>query len=184
MRIITAVVAIAKNNVIGVNNTIPWKCPEDMRWFKRVTTANSKAPLVMGSSTWLSVNKYLKGREIMVMSRDPDLMLEKHGIKTYQSVESVLSATNEDLVICGGAEIYALFSDLLDWSYVTELDLEIETENKSKVAKLNSWWEVDHIKRTLHSFVSNDVPGVINLYHNKNFALDESRIVIPEVKTE
>ncbi|MEN9294799.1 MAG: dihydrofolate reductase type, partial [Pseudomonadota bacterium] len=62
------IVARAKNGVIGIENELPWKLPEDLKHFKQTTMGH---PIIMGRNTWESLGKALPGRRNIVVSRTP-----------------------------------------------------------------------------------------------------------------
>ena len=69
MSALALIVAMARNRVIGKNNTLPWHLPEDLQHFKRTTLG---APIIMGRRTWDSIGRPLPGRRNIVVSRQPD----------------------------------------------------------------------------------------------------------------
>ncbi|WP_459782636.1 dihydrofolate reductase, partial [Photobacterium sp. R1] len=66
---ISMVAAMAKDRVIGKDNTMPWHLPADFAWFKKVTMGK---PVVMGRKTFESIGRPLPGRHNIVISRNPD----------------------------------------------------------------------------------------------------------------
>ena len=123
---ITFVVARARNGVIGKDNGIPWRIPEDMRRFKAITMGK---PLIMGRKTWESLpKKPLPGRTNIVVTRDYGFKAEGavivHGIE-----DALLEAKAEkpqEIAIIGGAEIYAAFMPHATRIELTEIDADIE----------------------------------------------------------
>ena len=81
------IVARAKNGVIGVNNTLPWKLSEDLKHFKNTT---SGYPIIMGRNTWESLGRPLPGRRNIVVSRNAELRLE--GAETFTFLEDAIDA--------------------------------------------------------------------------------------------
>ncbi len=123
---ITFVVARARNGVIGRDNTIPWRIPEDMRRFKAITMGK---PLIMGRKTWDSLpRKPLPGRTNIVLTRARDFAAE--GAVVVHSVDDALArAKTEDpeaIAIIGGAEIYAAFRPHATRIDLTEIDADID----------------------------------------------------------
>ncbi|MBP1630529.1 MAG: dihydrofolate reductase [Bacteroidetes bacterium] len=113
------IVAIDENNAIGNENKLPWHLSEDLKFFKRTTTAMA---VVMGRKTWQSLPiKPLPNRINIVMTRNPDYNL--NGVVTMNSVSEVVdfaSSGNQTFVI-GGAEVYKTFLPLADKLYVTKV---------------------------------------------------------------
>ena len=123
------IVAVADNGVIGRNNALPWRLPEDMRLFKRVTMGK---PIVMGRKTFESIGKPLPGRTNIVITRNPAFQAE--GVKVVPSLAAALElATNiaqrdgaEEAVVIGGAEIYRATLPQANRLYVTEVHTVVE----------------------------------------------------------
>ena len=67
------IVAMAKNNVIGLNNDMPWHLPADLQWFKKTTLGS---PIIMGRKTYDSIGRPLPGRLNIILSRDTELEIE------------------------------------------------------------------------------------------------------------
>ena len=117
-RRIIAVWAEDENGLIGKDNGLPWRKPEDLKHFKE-TTINQT--IVMGSKTFEGLGKRaLPNRTTIILSRDVNY--EANGAIVYNSIDEVLKNTDKDLYIVGGKEIYKSFSP-----YYTDL---IKTEIK------------------------------------------------------
>lgn len=117
-RKIIAVWAEDESGLIGKDNGLPWKKPEDLKHFKE-TTINKT--IVMGSKTFEGLGKrVLPNRTTIVLSRDLDY--KANGVIVYNSIDEVLENTDKDLYIVGGKEIYKSF-----FPYYTNL---IKTEIK------------------------------------------------------
>lgn len=116
------VVAMAKNRTIGINNTLPWRCPEDLKHFKLLTMGNH---MIMGRKTFESIGKPLPGRTTVVLTRDPDLKIE--GCLIVHSLTEAITASDNSAQICivGGAQIYAQAMSLAKTLYVTEIQQKI-----------------------------------------------------------
>ena len=66
--------ALAENHAIGVNNTLPWSLPNDMKRFKQLTYG---FPMIMGRKTYESMQGLLPGRKHIVMSRKEPQQAQK-----------------------------------------------------------------------------------------------------------
>src|SRR3954468_23047329 len=99
-----AIVAMSLNRVIGKDNALPWHLPEDLRWFKKLTTGNV---IIMGRKTWDSIGKPLPNRENVVLTRSGRAI---PGARTIRSLEE-LHAENDprDYFIIGGAQIFEAY---------------------------------------------------------------------------
>ena len=102
-KLITIIVAVAENGVIGDRNRLLWHISVDLRRFKRITTGH---PVVMGRKTWESLGRPLPGRTNVVVSRQ-ELALE--GARTVHSFDEAraLFPADEEIFVIGGAQIYA-----------------------------------------------------------------------------
>lgn len=118
---ITLILARSNNNVIGLKGKLPWRMPSDLKHFKNMTMGKT---LVMGRKTYDALPK-LKGRNIIVMTRDPDLRID--GVTTVTSIENIkLIAEHEEIFIAGGSEIYDLFIPICDRIHLSEIDFDVD----------------------------------------------------------
>ena len=114
---VTLVVAMGANRVIGVDGALPWRLPEDLAHFKRLTLGH---PLVMGRATYDSIGRPLPGRTTIVLTRDPDWSAGPRGdgVLVAASLEEALATARElddDVFLVGGAQVYA---QALEWGLV------------------------------------------------------------------
>jgi dihydrofolate reductase len=118
---ITLVLAIAKNGVIGNAGTIPWRIPEDLKRFKQLTLGK---PVVMGRKTWDSLpKKPLPGRDNIVVTRQRDWLAE--GASAASSLDEALAGVGNVSVI-GGGEIYREALPRADRIELTEVHRDFE----------------------------------------------------------
>lgn len=144
---IRMIFARAANGVIGRDNTIPWRLPEDMARLKRLTTG---WPVIMGRKTWDSLPvkfRPLPGRANIVITRQPDW--KDTGASTAASLADALAlcASSAEVWILGGAQIYAQAMPLAERIEVTEIAEEIEGD--AYAPTLGPEWRVaareDHV---------------------------------------
>jgi len=123
--IVSSIVAVSKNGVIGKDNDIPWNLPKDMRYFKR-TTMNRH--IIMGRKNFEAMGNPLPKRTNIILTRDPFYV--SSSCLVAHSVEEGLSLAfdngEEEAFIIGGAEIYAASMPYWDKFYITEIDAHIE----------------------------------------------------------
>ena len=114
--LITAVVAMSENHVIGYKNTLPWHMPADLKHFKKITLDK---PVLMGRKTHESIGKPLPGRCNIVITRDPDF--RALGCVVVNSMDSALQAASysEEVFIIGGAQIFQAAMPSADRIYLT-----------------------------------------------------------------
>ncbi|CAM4205107.1 dihydrofolate reductase [Paenibacillus tarimensis] len=119
---ITMIAAMARNRVIGADNDLPWKLPDDMSFFKRTTLETT---VLMGRKTLDSFHGPLKNRTNVVLTRNKDFQME--GCEVVHSVDEALQKYGtKDLMIIGGAEIYKQLLPHADIILLTEVDAEVE----------------------------------------------------------
>jgi dihydrofolate reductase len=116
--------AVARNRVIGINNTLPWRLPEDLQHFKRLTLGHH---IVMGRKTFESLGRPLPGRISVVISRDAGYALPQDCLLAG-SLETALSlcGTDAEVFCIGGAQLYAQALPQADRLYLTEIDADFE----------------------------------------------------------
>ena len=100
---ITLIVAVADNGVIGRDNGLPWHLPEDLKRFKRLTLGK---PVIMGRKTFESIGKPLPGRQNIVVTRDPNYQCE--GVSVVHGTDDALRAAGgvPEIMVIGGAELF------------------------------------------------------------------------------
>lgn len=120
--ILSLIVAVAGNGVIGCAGRMPWHIGEDLRRFKRITTGH---PVVMGRKTFESLGrKPLPGRTNIVVSRNPDFTVPD-GVRVAGSLEAAVAKyrdTDEEVFVIGGGEIYRQAVPIADKLYLTRID--------------------------------------------------------------
>lgn len=118
------IVAVANNSVIGADNKIPWHCPADLQYFKRITMG---APILMGRKTWQSLGiKPLPGRHNIVVTRDQAFSDQRCSVVTSIEQGLDLVASEHRVFIMGGANIYQQVIHKADELYLTEVDICVE----------------------------------------------------------
>jgi dihydrofolate reductase len=138
--IVSAIVATARNNVIGKDNQIPWYLPADLAYFKKTTLGHH---LIMGRNCFESIGRPLPKRTNIVVSRDP--YFTASGVLVARSVEEALGLAfdggEEEVFVIGGGEIYRETADLWDRLYLTEVDLETDGDVYFPEINTSEWRE-------------------------------------------
>ena len=149
------IVAMAKNRTIGVNNTLPWRCPDDLKHFKALTMGHH---MIMGRKTFDSIGKPLPGRTTVVVTRDNTLKID--GCLIAHSLQEAIAACGDDtqIFIVGGAEIYAQAIGMADTMYITEIQQDVEGDAHFTKFDCTDWLEVARDKR------SQEIPQALE-YH-------------------
>jgi dihydrofolate reductase len=119
---IALVAAVARNGVIGRDNGLAWHLSSDLKRFKALTMGK---PMLMGRRTWDSIGRPLPGRRTLVLTRDRGFRAE--GAEVVHDWEAALAAAaGTELMVVGGAEIYALALAQADRLHLTEVAAEPE----------------------------------------------------------
>ena len=132
------IVAMAKNRTIGINNTLPWRCPEDLKHFKALTMGHH---MIMGRKTFDSIGKPLPGRTTVVVTRNTDLQIE--GCQIAHSLKAAIAACAGDgeIFIVGGAELYRQAITLADTLYITEIQQDVDGDAHFPEFDQSTWNE-------------------------------------------
>lgn len=123
--IISAIVAVAKNNIIGKDNDIPWYLPADLKYFKKQTLGHH---ILMGRNCFESIGRPLPKRTNIVISRNPFFIasncLVAHSVR--EGIDLAIANDDDELFIIGGGQIYDLTQPLWDRLYMTTVDLFVD----------------------------------------------------------
>lgn len=118
---LSVVAAMASNRVIGINNTLPWHLPADLKHFRAVTMGK---PVIMGRKTYESIGKPLPGRENIIVTRNLEWSAEGcvvvHSLQ--EAIARVRSSSHPEACIIGGSDIYQQALAYADLLYLTEID--------------------------------------------------------------
>ena len=123
---IAMIAGVAENGVIGNDQTIPWRVPSDMAFFKRTTMGK---PIVMGRKQFETVGRPLPGRTNIVVTRQRGYQPE--GVLVFHDIDAALEQAHniaaadgvDEIMIIGGGELYAQLIDRADRLYITHIDL-------------------------------------------------------------
>lgn len=136
---ISIIVAMAENSVIGVDNSLPWHLPGDMKWFRRHTLGKS---VVMGRKTYESIGKPLPDRANIVVTRNPEY--DAPGCQVVTSIDAALEVAGEgEVMILGGEELYRQILPRADRLYLTLVRAEIEGDAFFPDIDWDRWLEVE-----------------------------------------
>jgi len=143
---LTLIVAVADNGVIGREGGLPWRLSEDLRRFKQRTLGR---PVVMGRKTWESLGKPLPGRTNIVITRRGNYQVDVSGVIVARDLDAAIAAAGEvdEVMIIGGAEIYALALPRADLVELTQVHAIVEGDTVFPTLPSADWKE---ISRTEH----------------------------------
>ena len=119
---INIIAAVGKNLELGKDNKLIWHIPEDLRYFKEMTTNKT---IVMGRKTYESIGKPLPNRKNIVLTRQN---IKIDNVEVINDIEQVFDI-NDDIFIIGGETIYKLFLPYADHLYLTEIEDEREADS-------------------------------------------------------
>ena len=140
---ISIIVAMASNRTIGINNTLPWRCPEDLKHFKSLTMGHH---MIMGRKTFDSIGKALPGRTTVVVTRNTNLQID--GCLIAHSLQQAIDicAGDSKIFIVGGAELYIQALPLADTLYITEIQQEVQGDAYFPALQNGQWQEISREK--------------------------------------
>ena len=156
---ISIIAAVSTNGVIGKRNELPWYIPEDLRHFKEMTKNKT---VLMGKNTYESIikriGKPLPERKNIVVTKSPHFK-PAPGVEVFNSLEDAIASvkTDEEIMVCGGGQIFEQLIDRADRLYITEVHQEIEGDV--------FFPEID--KKTFKEVSSEDHPGFSFVVYEK-----------------
>ena len=136
---LSIIVAVADNGVIGSGNQLPWRLPDDLKRFKALSLGK---PIVMGRKTFDSIGRPLPGRLNIVISRQPGL--EIPGCRVVASIDEALAAAQPapEIVIVGGADIYRQILPKVQTIHLTRVHANIAGDVVFPELQEQQWREV------------------------------------------
>ena len=157
---IVFVVAVAENGVIGLGNAMPWKLKSDLKRFKAITLGR---PVIMGRKTFTSVGSPLPGRTNIVVTRDK--AFQAPGIVVATSLDAALDVARGDalrrfateIMVIGGAEIFAQWLTKADRLEITEVHAAPEGDTFMKPVDVAEWQETARMR---HSKADGDTADI------------------------
>ena len=139
---ISIIVAVSDNDVIGGDNALLWNIKEDMQRFRRITTGHT---VIMGRKTFESIGRPLPNRTNVVITRS-DVRFK--GCETYKSLEEAIqihTKDNKEVFIIGGAEIYKQTLPIADKLYLTQVHSKYKGDARFPKIKYKEWRELEKI---------------------------------------
>lgn len=138
---ISFIVAKSLNNVIGVNNTLPWHLKDDLQNFKKLTMGHH---MLMGRKTYDSIGKALPGRMSLVVSSEPKA--NQDSVFWFSSIFRAIKQAERngetELFIIGGEKIFKYALSLVDRIYLTEVNAEIKGDVFFPQLSLKNWKKI------------------------------------------
>ena len=121
---LSIIVALGKNNVIGNDNKLLWTLPNDLSYFKKITAGST---IIMGRKTFQSLPGILTGRKHVVLTRDKFFKVEDDRVTVVNHLKDLLSIVNSgDNFVIGGGQIYKILLPYCDKLYITKVEMAYE----------------------------------------------------------
>jgi dihydrofolate reductase len=136
--VVSIIAALAENRVIGADNALPWRLPEDLRHFRRLTTGHA---VIMGRRNYESIGKPLPQRRNIVVSRNPGYVAP--GCVVVPSLEAAFAAAGDDpeVFVIGGGEIYRQALARADRMYLTLVHATVAGDVRFPSYDARDWQE-------------------------------------------
>lgn len=134
---ISLIVAMDEGGLIGREGRLPWRMPEDLKHFRRLTMGKT---MLMGRKTWDSLGKPLDGREHWVLSRDAAFL--PPGCQVFRNLESALdSFQGDELMVIGGADLFRMTLPLAQRIFLTRVHARLEGDTWFPLEELDAFRE-------------------------------------------
>lgn len=141
---ISLLVAMDRNHVIGLNNDLPWHLPDDLRYFKETTTGNT---IIMGRKTFDSIGRVLPNRRNVVLTRGTSDF--PAGVEVVRDLETIKewneNYPDEEYFVIGGGDIFNQVLSFADRLYITWIDEDFDGDTFFPEFSLEEW---DLIRKT------------------------------------
>ena len=143
---VALIAAIAKNGVIGIDNRLPWRLPDDLRHFRALTTGHA---LIMGRRTWESIGRPLRDRQNIVVTRRRDF--QAAGCETAPSLADAIARVHlpEPVFVIGGEALYRAALPIAERLYLTEIGRDFDGDAHFPGFARDAWREISREARRL-----------------------------------
>lgn len=142
---LSTIVAIANNNVIGKDNKLIWHLPEDLKRFKQITTGKN---IIMGRKTFESLGRVLPNRKHIILCNDMEMDIDNENVEILDDISKLdkyINSDEENFVI-GGATIYKLLMPYVNKLYITRINQDFEGDVYFPEIKEAEWKEISKEK--------------------------------------
>lgn len=136
---LSLIAAVASNGIIGSDNALPWRLPEDLKRFKALTLGH---PVIMGRKTYESIGRPLPGRRNIIVTRNA--VFQAEGCEISASLDAALATCNgttDEVFVIGGAQIYAEAMSRAQRLYLTEVRRAFPGDARFPEFDPNEWNE-------------------------------------------
>jgi dihydrofolate reductase len=145
MKALSLIVAFANHNVIGINNTLPWHLPEDLKRFRALTMGHH---IIMGRKTYESLGRLLPERTTVIVTRNKDYKVAGALIAHSLQAAWILAASDSEPFVIGGAELYKEGLKLATKLYITQVYADFAGDTFFADIDLKTWQlseKTDHV---------------------------------------
>lgn len=138
--ILSMIVAMANDRVIGLDNQMPWHLPADLAWFKKNTL---NKPVIMGRKTFESIGRPLPNRHNIIISRTPHIS-DNENVTWVESLDAAinLAKDNAEVFIIGGGNIYQQALPLANRLYLTHIDATLQGDTRFPDYNTGKWQQI------------------------------------------
>ena len=142
---LSIIVAVAKNNVIGKDNKLIWHLPEDLKRFKQITTGKN---IIMGRKTFESLGRVLPNRKHIILCNDMEMDIDNENVEILDDISKLDKYINsgEENFVIGGATIYKLLMPYVNKLYITKINHDFEGDVYFPEIKETEWKEISKEK--------------------------------------
>jgi dihydrofolate reductase len=142
---VSFIVAKAENNVIGINNKLPWHLKDDLQNFKKITMGHH---ILMGRKTFESIGKALPGRMSLVVSSEPKANQDSVFWFTsiFRAIKQAERSGESELFIIGGEKVFKAALSLCDRIYLSEVHGDVKGDTYFPSLSIKNWNKVSEQK--------------------------------------
>lgn len=143
---LSLIAAVAENGCIGKQNKLPWYLPEDLKYFKAITSGKA---IIMGRNTFDSLGRPLPNRTNIVITRNPGFQAPE-GVRVVHSLEEAIHVAEavahiqgqDEILVIGGAQIYQEALSRASRLYLTEVNKSVDGDAYFPAWDKSAWKEV------------------------------------------
>lgn len=163
---ISLIVAVAENGIIGRGGQLPWRLSADLQRFKQLTMGHT---IIMGRRTWESIGRALPGRNMVVVTRQPDYRVDVAGVamaaSLTEAIEFARAAGDDEAFVIGGAELYREALAKAQRLYYTRVLADVEGDTRFPTINWDEWRRIESTKHPPDA--KNDYPCEFEVYEQR-----------------
>jgi len=135
---LSIIVAVAENNVIGKDNKLIWHLPEDLKRFKQLTTGHT---IIMGRKTFESLGRVLPNRKHIVLTKDTSFQIDNQNVEIVNDIKELdkYIKLEEECFVIGGAIVYAQLMPKVEKMYITKIHKKFDGDAYFPVIDEENW---------------------------------------------